>query len=216
MGCFVCSREISALQVHECGFFVTSEQLFHFFNSFRNIQAFNTLFSRLHELRSGKTLKELNGHSSFVNDVSFTQDGHQIISASADGTVKVQCKLYNYNMCLCYISIILQLWYAFFFYVYLMQYFRFGMQSPANASTLLNLWHGHQKFLSTMWSPFPKIQSTLWFATTPARWSSWTCTVRWELDQHYNLLSRKMFLLRLTLSLIYLDISLVCLWYFIA
>nr|XP_019955905.1 PREDICTED: WD40 repeat-containing protein SMU1-like isoform X2 [Paralichthys olivaceus] len=43
---------------------------------------------RIHELRSGKTLKELNGHSSFVNDASFTQDGCHIISASSDGTVK--------------------------------------------------------------------------------------------------------------------------------
>lgn len=45
---------------------------------------------RIHELRSGKTLKELTGHSSFVNDASFTDDGLHIISASADGTVKVQ------------------------------------------------------------------------------------------------------------------------------
>lgn len=45
---------------------------------------------RIHELRSGKTLKELTGHSSFVNDASFTHDGLHIISASADGTVKVQ------------------------------------------------------------------------------------------------------------------------------
>ncbi|KAM7419299.1 hypothetical protein PAMA_016420 [Pampus argenteus] len=44
---------------------------------------------RIHELRSGKTLKELNGHSSFVNDASFTQDGFHIISASSDGSVKI-------------------------------------------------------------------------------------------------------------------------------
>ncbi|XP_033822962.1 WD40 repeat-containing protein SMU1-like [Periophthalmus magnuspinnatus] len=44
---------------------------------------------RIHELRSGKTLKELNGHTSFVNDACFTQDGFHIISASSDGTVKV-------------------------------------------------------------------------------------------------------------------------------
>uniref|UniRef100_A0A7N6BHY9 Smu-1 suppressor of mec-8 and unc-52 protein homolog n=1 Tax=Anabas testudineus TaxID=64144 RepID=A0A7N6BHY9_ANATE len=43
----------------------------------------------IHELRSGKTLKELNGHSSFVNDASFTHDGLHIISASSDGTVKI-------------------------------------------------------------------------------------------------------------------------------
>ncbi|XP_008315366.1 WD40 repeat-containing protein SMU1 [Cynoglossus semilaevis] len=44
---------------------------------------------RIHELRSGKTIKELNGHSSFVNDASFTQDGFHIISASSDGTIKI-------------------------------------------------------------------------------------------------------------------------------
>lgn len=45
---------------------------------------------RIHELRSGKTLKELTGHLSFVNDAFFTPDGLHIISASADGTVKVR------------------------------------------------------------------------------------------------------------------------------
>eukprot|EP00064_Thunnus_orientalis_P000164 superscaffoldBa00000007_g164 len=52
---------------------------------------------RIHELRSGKTLKELNGHSSFVNDASFTQDGFHIISASSDGTVKI----WNTKNCEC-------------------------------------------------------------------------------------------------------------------
>ncbi|KAG7225852.1 hypothetical protein INR49_014374 [Caranx melampygus] len=52
---------------------------------------------RIHELRSGKTLKELNGHSSFVNDASFTQDGFHIISASSDGTVKI----WNTKTCDC-------------------------------------------------------------------------------------------------------------------
>lgn len=50
---------------------------------------FNVIF-RIHELRSGKTLKELTGHLSFVNDAYFTQDGCRIVSASADGTVKVR------------------------------------------------------------------------------------------------------------------------------
>lgn len=45
---------------------------------------------RIHELRSGKTMKELTGHLSFVNDAFFTADGLHIISASADGTVKVR------------------------------------------------------------------------------------------------------------------------------
>jgi len=44
---------------------------------------------RVHGLKSGKTLKEMRGHSSYVNSVGFTPDGHQVISASSDGTVKV-------------------------------------------------------------------------------------------------------------------------------
>ncbi|KAF3852049.1 hypothetical protein F7725_005404 [Dissostichus mawsoni] len=45
--------------------------------------------SLIHALRSGTTLKELNGHSSIVTDASFTQDGFHIISASSGGTVKI-------------------------------------------------------------------------------------------------------------------------------
>lgn len=47
---------------------------------------------RMHGLKSGKTLKEFRGHTSFVNDAIFTTDAHNVISASSDGTVKV-CKL---------------------------------------------------------------------------------------------------------------------------
>ncbi|KAF0037372.1 hypothetical protein F2P81_010246 [Scophthalmus maximus] len=52
---------------------------------------------RIHELRSGKTLKEFNGHSSFVNDASFSRDGFHIISGSSDGTVKI----WNTKTCEC-------------------------------------------------------------------------------------------------------------------
>lgn len=48
----------------------------------------------MHGLKSGKTLKEFRGHTSFVNDAIFTTDAHNIISASSDGTVKVRTFLY--------------------------------------------------------------------------------------------------------------------------
>lgn len=38
------------------------------------------LFSyRIHGLKSGKTLKEFRGHTSFVNEVVFSPDGHNTI-----------------------------------------------------------------------------------------------------------------------------------------
>ncbi|OQR78411.1 WD40 repeat-containing protein SMU1-like [Tropilaelaps mercedesae] len=44
---------------------------------------------RIHGLKSGKLLKEFRGHSSFVNDVVYTADGHHLLSGSSDGTVKM-------------------------------------------------------------------------------------------------------------------------------
>ena len=51
--------------------------------------SFSFVCFRMHGLKSGKTLKEFRGHTSFVNDAIFTMDAHNIISASSDGTVKV-------------------------------------------------------------------------------------------------------------------------------
>ncbi|PNW88232.1 hypothetical protein CHLRE_01g020400v5 [Chlamydomonas reinhardtii] len=44
---------------------------------------------RVHGLKSGKMLKEMRGHTSFVNDVIWGADGSQVISASSDATVRV-------------------------------------------------------------------------------------------------------------------------------
>mmetsp|Transcript_1804 Transcript_1804/g.4015 ORF Transcript_1804/g.4015 Transcript_1804/m.4015 type:complete len:513 (-) Transcript_1804:508-2046(-) len=44
---------------------------------------------RVHGLKSGKMLKEMRGHTSFVNDAIFSADGSQVISASSDATVRV-------------------------------------------------------------------------------------------------------------------------------
>ncbi|CAG8481252.1 8247_t:CDS:10 [Diversispora eburnea] len=44
---------------------------------------------RLHGLKSGKTLKEFRGHTSFVNSAIFSHDMMRVISASSDGKVKI-------------------------------------------------------------------------------------------------------------------------------
>jgi len=44
---------------------------------------------RANGLKSGKTLKEFRGHTSYVNSVMFSPDGHNVISGSSDGTVKI-------------------------------------------------------------------------------------------------------------------------------
>lgn len=44
---------------------------------------------KVHGLKSGRTLKEFRGHTSFVNHVSYTSDGERALSASSDGTMRV-------------------------------------------------------------------------------------------------------------------------------
>ena len=44
---------------------------------------------RIHGLKSGKLLKEFRGHNSFVNEVIYSYDGHFLLSASSDGSIKV-------------------------------------------------------------------------------------------------------------------------------
>ncbi|CEF63791.2 WD40 repeat and WD40/YVTN repeat-like-containing domain and WD40-repeat-containing domain-containing protein [Strongyloides ratti] len=44
---------------------------------------------KIHGLKSGKTLKEFKGHTSFINDAKYVDDGSQCLSASSDGTLKL-------------------------------------------------------------------------------------------------------------------------------
>jgi len=44
--------------------------------------------ARIHGLKSGKTLKEFRGHTSYVNGAIFTADNNNIITISSDGTAK--------------------------------------------------------------------------------------------------------------------------------
>lgn len=46
---------------------------------FSNKEMLHYLSRRIHGLKSGKTLKEFRGHGSFVNEVVFSPDGHNII-----------------------------------------------------------------------------------------------------------------------------------------
>ena len=75
--------------------------------------------ARIHGLKSGKTLKEFRGHTSYVNSATFNKDGSNILTASSDGTIKLwdvrttDCLLtfrpgmyhvYNTLICLCFDS----------------------------------------------------------------------------------------------------------------
>ncbi|KAG2493620.1 hypothetical protein HYH03_008137 [Edaphochlamys debaryana] len=44
---------------------------------------------RVHGLKSGKMLKEMRGHTSYVNDAVWGADGSQVISCSSDSTVRI-------------------------------------------------------------------------------------------------------------------------------
>ena len=44
---------------------------------------------RVHGIKSGKLLKEMRGHTSYVNDCGFSPDGARLVSCSSDGTVRV-------------------------------------------------------------------------------------------------------------------------------
>lgn len=44
--------------------------------------------TKIHGLKSGKTLKEMRGHTSFVNDARYFGESQKVVSASTDGYVK--------------------------------------------------------------------------------------------------------------------------------
>ena len=44
---------------------------------------------RVHGLKSGKTTKELRGHTSYINAVVYSPDGGRIVTGSSDGSVRV-------------------------------------------------------------------------------------------------------------------------------
>ncbi|KAI8334429.1 WD40 repeat-containing protein-like protein SMU1 [Chlamydoabsidia padenii] len=44
---------------------------------------------KIHEIKTGKLLKEFKGHTSFINSVAYINDGTTILSGSSDGTIKI-------------------------------------------------------------------------------------------------------------------------------
>lgn len=48
-------------------------------HTFTYIIKLKQYFFSIHGMKSGKTLKEFRGHTSFVNDAVFSQDGHHIL-----------------------------------------------------------------------------------------------------------------------------------------
>jgi WD40 repeat-containing protein SMU1 len=47
-------------------------------------------YRRAHGMKSGKLLKELRGHTSFVNCLSFSPCYTRLLSGSSDGTLRVR------------------------------------------------------------------------------------------------------------------------------
>ena len=117
---------------------------------------------RVHGLKSGKTLKEFRGHSSYVNCVTFSPDSHQVLRWAQDHTeTQMQCLQYVF--------------------IYLAPrvtaQWRFGTQRPLSVRTHLSLWAGPPEAMSTStvctWCRRTWTRS--WCATGPTRSSSWTC-----------------------------------------
>ncbi len=57
--------------------------------------------ARIHGLKSGKTLKELRGHTSYVNSVCYAAEGTRVVTGSSDGVLRVRkrAKLTCFHFC---------------------------------------------------------------------------------------------------------------------